>query len=183
MFSLVKWLFVLLLCLGVIGFWRGWFSLSGPKPDVAGDKVNVNAPADKDLDAAGKPTANQRDKVNVVVSVDKGKIKADVKKVKEKIKEEVRVLEGKPKADRGEVGAALPLLGAHQSIAGGYHKAVERAKACGCDCVQIFTANPRSFSAERKGCTAYHARRSPAVPCGPGRTGPEPPDRPRFVSD
>lgn len=38
-------------------------------------------------------------------------------------------------------------LGAHQSIAGGYYRAVERAKACGCDCVQIFTANPRSFAA------------------------------------
>ena len=74
MFWLIKWLFILVLCLGVIGFWRGWFSLSSPKPDVAGDKVNVS------------------------VSVDRGKIKADVKKVKEKIKEEVRVLEGKPNA-------------------------------------------------------------------------------------
>ena len=97
-FRLIKWLFLLLLCLGVIGFWRGWFSLSNSKPpDVAGDKVNVNASADKALDAAGKSIANGRDKVNVVVSVDKSKIKADVKKVKEKIKEEVRVLEGKPR--------------------------------------------------------------------------------------
>ena len=96
---LVKWLFLLLFCLGVIGFWRGWFSLSNSKPpEVAGDKVNVNAAADRALDAAGKPVANPHDKVNLVVSMDKSKIKADVKKVKEKIKEEVRVLEGKPKA-------------------------------------------------------------------------------------
>ncbi len=33
----------------------------------------------------------------------------------------------------------MPILGAHQSIAGGYYKAVERAKERGCDCVQLFT--------------------------------------------
>ena len=32
------------------------------------------------------------------------------------------------------------------SIAGGCHRAVERAAAFGCDCVQLFTGNPRSFS-------------------------------------
>ena len=31
------------------------------------------------------------------------------------------------------------------SIAGGRHKAVERAAALGCDCVQLFTGSPRSF--------------------------------------
>ncbi|HYW78758.1 MAG TPA: deoxyribonuclease IV [Thermoguttaceae bacterium] len=31
------------------------------------------------------------------------------------------------------------------SIAGGCHKAVERAAAVGCDAVQLFTANPRAF--------------------------------------
>ena len=39
----------------------------------------------------------------------------------------------------------LPPLGAHMSIAGGYYKAVEAAARVGCDCVQIFTGNPRSF--------------------------------------
>lgn len=39
----------------------------------------------------------------------------------------------------------MALLGSHTSIAGGLHKAVERAHAVGCDCVQIFTGNPRSF--------------------------------------
>jgi len=33
------------------------------------------------------------------------------------------------------------------SIVGGCHKAVERAAAAGCDCVQLFTANPRAFQA------------------------------------
>jgi deoxyribonuclease-4 len=35
----------------------------------------------------------------------------------------------------------MPLLGAHQSIAGGYYKAVEIAAELGMDCVQIFTKN------------------------------------------
>jgi len=41
----------------------------------------------------------------------------------------------------------MAILGAHQSIAGGHHKAVERAAALGCQCVQLFTANPRAFRA------------------------------------
>jgi deoxyribonuclease-4 len=35
----------------------------------------------------------------------------------------------------------LPILGAHQSIAGGYYKSVEIAHATGCQCVQLFTKN------------------------------------------
>jgi deoxyribonuclease-4 len=34
---------------------------------------------------------------------------------------------------------AFPILGAHESIAGGYYKAVEIAAGCGCECVQLFT--------------------------------------------
>ncbi len=37
--------------------------------------------------------------------------------------------------------AAPTLLGAHQSIAGGFPKAVERAVETGCTCLQIFTRN------------------------------------------
>jgi hypothetical protein len=70
---LTKFLVVLLICLVGIGIFRGWFSVSSTNPDAAGNKVNVN------------------------VSVDKGKIKSDVKKAKEKVKEEVRELEGKGK--------------------------------------------------------------------------------------
>lgn len=35
----------------------------------------------------------------------------------------------------------MPLLGAHMSIAGGYHKAVEAAAELSMDCVQLFTKN------------------------------------------
>ncbi len=33
------------------------------------------------------------------------------------------------------------ILGAHMSIAGGYHRAVERAAAASCNCLQLFTQN------------------------------------------
>jgi hypothetical protein len=33
----------------------------------------------------------------------------------------------------------MPILGAHQSIAGGYYKAVEIAERTSCECVQVFT--------------------------------------------
>jgi hypothetical protein len=70
---LIKFLIVLVICLVGIGIFRGWFSVSSSNPDTSGNKVNVN------------------------VSVDKGKIKSDVKKAKEKVKEEVKQLEGKGK--------------------------------------------------------------------------------------
>ena len=41
-----------------------------------------------------------------------------------------------------------PILGAHNSIAGGYYKAVEEAVACGCDCVQLFTKNNNQWRAK-----------------------------------
>ncbi len=40
----------------------------------------------------------------------------------------------------------MAILGAHESIAGGYHKAVERAHHCGCDCVQLFTKNNNQWA-------------------------------------
>ena len=51
----------------------------------------------------------------------------------------------------------MAILGAHQSIAGGYDKAVERAHRCGCDCVQLFTKNNNQWAA--KDITADEARR------------------------
>jgi deoxyribonuclease IV len=42
----------------------------------------------------------------------------------------------------------MTLLGAHQSIAGGYYKSVERARATGCDCVQVFTKNNNQWRAK-----------------------------------
>ena len=42
----------------------------------------------------------------------------------------------------------MPILGAHQSIAGGYYKAAERAHAVGCECVQLFTKNNNQWRAK-----------------------------------
>jgi deoxyribonuclease-4 len=42
----------------------------------------------------------------------------------------------------------MPILGAHMSIAGGYYKAVEIAKRCGCECVQVFTKNNNQWRAK-----------------------------------
>lgn len=40
------------------------------------------------------------------------------------------------------------ILGAHMSIAGGYHRAVERARSAGCGCLQIFTKNNNQWRAK-----------------------------------
>ncbi len=42
----------------------------------------------------------------------------------------------------------MAILGAHQSIAGGYYRAVERASSHGCDCVQLFTKNANQWAAK-----------------------------------
>jgi deoxyribonuclease-4 len=42
----------------------------------------------------------------------------------------------------------MPILGAHQSISGGYYRAVERARDCGCQCVQLFTKNNNQWRAK-----------------------------------
>lgn len=41
-----------------------------------------------------------------------------------------------------------PLLGAHESIAGGYYKSVEIAARVGCQCVQLFTKNNNQWRAK-----------------------------------
>jgi deoxyribonuclease-4 len=45
-----------------------------------------------------------------------------------------------------QVFATGPLLGAHQSIVGGLHRALERGRAAGCDAVQIFTRSARQWA-------------------------------------
>ncbi len=42
----------------------------------------------------------------------------------------------------------MPIFGAHQSIAGGYFRAAELARDCGCDCVQLFTKNNNQWRAK-----------------------------------
>ncbi len=50
----------------------------------------------------------------------------------------------------------MPLLGAHMSIAGGYHLALDAAHRYGCDTVQLFTKNNNQWSA--KDLSADHIR-------------------------
>lgn len=42
----------------------------------------------------------------------------------------------------------MSILGAHMSIAGGYHKSVEAAATCKMDCVQLFTKNNNQWKAK-----------------------------------
>ncbi len=51
----------------------------------------------------------------------------------------------------------MAILGAHQSIVGGYDKAVDRARRCGCDCLQLFTKNNNQWAA--KDITLQQAQR------------------------
>ena len=74
--SLFTLLFVLVIAVVGIVLYRGWFSLSRPNPGAEGDKVNVN------------------------VTVDKGKMKSDVKKAEEKVKEEIKGLGGSGQATK-----------------------------------------------------------------------------------
>ena len=73
-----KLLIILVICLVGIGIWRGWFSL---------------------LSSSGNP---EKDKVNVGVSVDKGKIREDVQKAKAKVGEEVKDVGDKVKGEDGK---------------------------------------------------------------------------------
>ena len=41
----------------------------------------------------------------------------------------------------------MPLLGAHMSVAGGFHNAVDAAAEHGMECVQIFTKNNSQWRA------------------------------------
>jgi hypothetical protein len=45
--SYISVLFVLLLCVVAVGFYRGWFTLSSPSPDTGSNKVNVNLTVDQ----------------------------------------------------------------------------------------------------------------------------------------
>jgi hypothetical protein len=72
MFTLFRWLFVLLLLVGGIGFFRGWFSFSSPTRDTESNKVKIS------------------------VSVDAKKVEADVEELKEEITDELAQRTEKP---------------------------------------------------------------------------------------
>ena len=50
-------------------------------------------------------------------------------------------------ATRGEPAATRPRIGVHAPIAGGLQNALLKARALGCDAVQMFSRNPRGWSA------------------------------------
>jgi len=47
----------------------------------------------------------------------------------------------------GETNIGVVRFGFHVSIAGGFAKVLERAKAVGCETIQVFTSNPRGWQA------------------------------------
>lgn len=65
MFSMIRGVLFLLLCLVGIGLYRGWFSLTSASPDP------------------------QTNRVNISLSLDKSKITADVDKAEQRILEKV----------------------------------------------------------------------------------------------
>jgi hypothetical protein len=46
--SIITVLFVLLVCVVAVGFYRGWFTLSSRSADAGSNKVNVNLRMDRD---------------------------------------------------------------------------------------------------------------------------------------
>lgn len=54
----------------------------------------------------------------------------------------------KPSSDPIKKQLKMAILGAHQSIAGGYFRSVELAAECGCDCVQLFSKNNNQWRAK-----------------------------------
>jgi hypothetical protein len=74
MFSLLRWLVILALCVVGIGFYRGWFSFSKPQPEAQGGKVDIS------------------------VTFDKGKANADLKKVEEKLGQKAQQIEDRTNA-------------------------------------------------------------------------------------
>jgi deoxyribonuclease-4 len=69
-----------------------------------------------------------------------------------------------------QAGSNVAILGAHQSIAGGYHKAVARAVRTTCGTMQIFTASSTQWRA--RSVTPDEARRFQAALAAAGITCP-----------
>jgi hypothetical protein len=46
--SIITVLFVLLICVVAVGFYRGWFTLSSRNLDAGSNKVNINLTVDRD---------------------------------------------------------------------------------------------------------------------------------------
>lgn len=76
--SFIKLAAVLLVLLVGIGFYLGWFSLTRSHPEPEGEEVNIN------------------------MSVDKAKMKSDIKKAEEKVEKRVKELKDRAKAKKAE---------------------------------------------------------------------------------
>ena len=61
-FTFFKLLILLVVCVTVLGFWRGWFTLSEPCPDDLSNKVDVRLSVDPDK--ANKDAEEGRDRNN-----------------------------------------------------------------------------------------------------------------------
>src|SRR4051812_40793146 len=69
-----------------------------------------------------------------------------------------------PQSEIGNLKSAIPLLGAHMSIGGGVHRAIERSRSIDCTAMQIFVKNNMQWFARpllREEITAFldHAQR------------------------
>jgi hypothetical protein len=69
MFSFLRFLVFVAICVVGIGVYRGWFSFSKPQPEAQGGKVDIS------------------------VTFDKGKANADLKRVEEKLGQKAQQLE------------------------------------------------------------------------------------------
>ena len=58
--SIITVLFVLLVCVVAVGFYRGWFALSRSSPNAESNKVNVNLTVDRDKMQADAETVKKQ---------------------------------------------------------------------------------------------------------------------------
>jgi hypothetical protein len=71
--TFISVLVVLIICVVAVGFYRGWFTLSGPNRDADGNKVNIGLSVDP---AKAKADATQaKDKASELSGQDKDKTK------------------------------------------------------------------------------------------------------------
>ncbi len=74
MFSLLRWLLILVVIVVAVGWYLGWFSVSKPQADPQGNKIDFN------------------------VSVDKPKVEADLQRAEKKINQEAKQFEDRTNA-------------------------------------------------------------------------------------
>ncbi len=75
MFSTLRFIFTLLICILIVGFYLGWFSFSKAAPDPQSNKVNIN------------------------VSVDKKKMDADLQTFEHKVSERIQDINNQPQGN------------------------------------------------------------------------------------